>query len=261
MSEKTASGLIAYAEAQLGRPYWMGTFGQTASEYLYESNKKRLPKYYTASDFPKQFGKRVHDCAGLIKGYLWSDDANSVPHYLAPPLTKDLDANGFYYSCKQRNTISTMPETPGTLVFIYSAKTGKMEHIGVYIGNGYCIEAKGHAYGVVKTQFKGRGWTHWGICPFITYDVANTTEEKEDDEMTIEAINNMTDEQVDAFVTRLNQRLAKLPASEYAQKSCAKAVNSKLFSDGDNNGTLDNPRGFMLRQDLAVIMDRDGKLG
>lgn len=28
---KTNAGLVAYAKAQLGRPYWWGTFGQTAS--------------------------------------------------------------------------------------------------------------------------------------------------------------------------------------------------------------------------------------
>ena len=53
MNEKTASGLIAYCQAQLGRPYWMGTFGNTASATLYQSNKKRLPQYYAASDFAR----------------------------------------------------------------------------------------------------------------------------------------------------------------------------------------------------------------
>lgn len=33
---KTAKGLVEYAKAQLGRPYWYGTFGQAASEELYE---------------------------------------------------------------------------------------------------------------------------------------------------------------------------------------------------------------------------------
>ena len=28
---KTATGLVEYAIAQLGKPYWYGTFGQTAS--------------------------------------------------------------------------------------------------------------------------------------------------------------------------------------------------------------------------------------
>ena len=193
MGEKTASGLIAYAEAQIGHPYWMGTFGQTASESLYLSNKARLPIYYTARDFPSQFGQRVHDCVGLIKGYLWSDDADSKPKYLAPPLTQDLDANGMYYACSKRGVRSEMPEIPGTLVFVYDARKRVMEHVGVYVGNGYCIEAQGHAYGVRKTKFSERSWSHWGICPFITYDVANTTEGDDDDMITQEQFEKMYD--------------------------------------------------------------------
>ena len=65
---KTASGLVAYCKAQLGKPYWMGTYGNTASAQLYKDNKARLPSYYTANDFPSQYGQRVHDCVGLIKG-------------------------------------------------------------------------------------------------------------------------------------------------------------------------------------------------
>ena len=191
MSEKTASGLIAYCKAQLGRPYWMGTFGQTAAAWLYQSNKARLPQYYTAADFPRQYGQRVHDCIGLIKGYLWSDGPDSAPKYLSGPLNLDLDADGMYNRCSPHGQIHSMPETPGALVFILSG--GKMVHVGVYIGGGQVIEARGHAYGVVQTALKGRGWTHWGICPYITYD-SGTAAKTEDDTMTGEEIYNALNE-------------------------------------------------------------------
>lgn len=42
-------------------------------------------------------------------------------------------------------------------------------HIGVYVGNGEVIEAQGTAYGVVKTQLSGRGWTKWLKIPNIKY--------------------------------------------------------------------------------------------
>lgn len=44
------------------------------------------------------------------------------------------------------------------------------KHVGVYIGNGEVIEARGHAYGVVKTKLKDRPWVNWGYCPYITYE-------------------------------------------------------------------------------------------
>ena len=43
--------------------------------------------------------------------------------------------------------------------------------IGVYIGNGEVIEARGHAYGVVKSKLKDRNFTQYGYAPsdFVTY--------------------------------------------------------------------------------------------
>ena len=42
-------------------------------------------------------------------------------------------------------------------------------HIGVYIGNGEVIEAKGNHDGVVKTNLSEGGWTRWMQLPGITY--------------------------------------------------------------------------------------------
>lgn len=53
---KTNTGLVEYALAQLGRPYWWGTFGQRANAGLLAAKKQQYPSYYTASDFPSQYG-------------------------------------------------------------------------------------------------------------------------------------------------------------------------------------------------------------
>ena len=77
---KTAKGLVSYANAQLGLPYWYGTFGQKATAELYAAKKKQYPELYKSwNDFPTQYGQRVHDCVGLIKGYLWSETATATP--------------------------------------------------------------------------------------------------------------------------------------------------------------------------------------
>ena len=163
---KTNSGLIAYALAQLGKPYWWGTFGQTASSSLYASKRKQYPSYYTASDFPKQYGQRVHDCIGLIKGYLWSETPTSVPTYVG---AQDKSASGMYSVSSIKGGIGTFDFVPGRLLY-KGASPSKINHVGVYIGNGWILEAKGHAYGVVKTAFKGSEWSYWSQCPYITAD-------------------------------------------------------------------------------------------
>ena len=64
--------------------------------------------------------------------------------------------------CVTKGLIAKMPEIPGILVFMDG-------HVGVYIGNGYVIEARGHVFGVVKTALKDRPWKNWGYCPYIIY--------------------------------------------------------------------------------------------
>ncbi len=192
---KTNIGLVEYARAQLGLPYWYGTFGHEATEALYLYNKGRLPAYYTDTDFPSQYGKRVHDCVGLIKGYLWSASPTSDPVYVSNGCP-DHSADSMLTACAEKGKITTIPDVPGILVFM----TG---HIGVYIGGGEVIEARGHKYGVVRTQLSKRTWKNWGKCPYINYETGdeemvryNTLDEIPNDFGFRDVINTLMDAQI-----------------------------------------------------------------
>ena len=166
---KTAKGLVEYARAQLGRPYWWGTFGQTADASLLAAKRKQYPGYYQAADFESQFGQKVHDCVGLIKGYRWCDGPeDGTPAYIG---AQDVAVAGLYRQCGAKGDILSMPDEPGVCVFM-----GNMGHVGVYIGGGRVIEAMGHAYGVVETRLQGRGWAFWGKPDWIDYGTAGTGE-------------------------------------------------------------------------------------
>lgn len=155
---KNNIGLVEYCKNQLGLPYWWGTFGQEASRTLYEQKKQQYPNQYTATDFSSQFGKRVHDCVGLIKGYLWNNDKGQVVY----TQSQDKDVSGMRANCSTLGNIKTIPEIPGLLVFMSG-------HVGVYIGNGKVIEARGHKFGVVETKLSERPWTEWGKLKWIDY--------------------------------------------------------------------------------------------
>lgn len=171
MSTKTNTGLVAYAKAQLGKPYWYGTFGNEATESLLSAKKSQYPSHYQYSRMSKyksQLGKRVHDCVGLVKGYLWSESPTSAPKYNP---SQDVSANGMLKECVVKGTIGSLPEIPGVLVF-------SPAHVGIYIGGGKVIEARGFNYGVVKTNLADRGWKNWGMCPWITYPSSKPTTTK-----------------------------------------------------------------------------------
>lgn len=164
---KTGQGLAEYAKAQLGKPYWWGTFGQTASAALLTQKREQYPDRYGSygDECKKQYGQKVHDCVGLIKGYLWCDTPDSEPIYKA---AQDVAVSGLFMVCPENGSIDTMPDIPGVCVFMRD-----MSHVGVYIGGGDVVEATGHARGVVKTKLAGRGWGLWGKPRWISYtDVA-----------------------------------------------------------------------------------------
>lgn len=161
---KNNAGLVLYAKAQVGLPYWYGTFGQTASPTLLNSKRKQYPSYYKSTDFNTQYNKRVHDCVGLIKGYLWSDTTTSKPKYNA---SQDVSAAGMYKNSTTKGDMYTFPAINGTLV--YKKSGNRISHVGIYCVDGYVYEAKGHKFGVVKTPYKQTEWVLWSLCPYIEY--------------------------------------------------------------------------------------------
>ena len=49
---------------------------------------------------------------------------------------------------KEKDVIDTLPDEAG--LFLYTMRDGRMTHTGVSIGRGEEVDARGHAYGVVR---------------------------------------------------------------------------------------------------------------
>ncbi|KAG4092880.1 Glucosaminidase-domain-containing protein [Neocallimastix lanati (nom. inval.)] len=149
---------------QKNKPYWYGTFGQIGTQSLYNQQKKVYPKFYTANDYQDQIklNVRVHDCIGLVKGYLWSETLSSTPVYNK---LQDLNASMMYSKSTEKGPSSSFRKIIGQLVYKGDSENS-IHHVGIYIGNDKVIEAKGHEYGVIESDYDST-WKYWSQCPYI----------------------------------------------------------------------------------------------
>lgn len=167
-----ASTLIAWLKAHVGDGYVYGTVGQICTVSLLTQKQRQYGKtmgngyYQLNGDYSKGLCARwlsdwVADCSGLIK----AGRRDLTGTY------KDVSAEGTYQQCSKKGKIGTMPLIPGCTVYMWSASERRMGHVGMYIGGGWVIEARGVRYGVVKTPLIKRLWGYWGLLDWLSLDL------------------------------------------------------------------------------------------
>lgn len=163
---KNAADLATYAihAWEQGWGYVWGTCGWVLTDGMFASKLAQYPEgvgNHEAFIRSHWLGGRTTDCVGLIKGYGWLDVETLTVGYGTNGMP-DYGANQMFYAATVTGTIDTIPEKPGIAVW-------RDGHIGVYIGNGYVIEAMGTEFGVVRTRLAERNFTNWLEIPFIDY--------------------------------------------------------------------------------------------
>ena len=167
---KNNHDLAAYAIQawEHGWGYVWGTFGNVLTESMLQYKLEQYPDIGASEAFIREhwLGRRTTDCVGLLKGYGWLNPDTLTIDYNTNGMP-DYNADRMYASAKENGTeyggMDTMPDIVGLGLW-------KQGHWGVYVGNGYAIEAMGTQYGVVRTKVEGRGWQGWCKIPYIQYD-------------------------------------------------------------------------------------------
>ncbi len=164
---KNAADLAAYAEYawRSGWGYVWGSYGNLLTEASLQSLIRQYPEMvggYESTIRAKWLGGRTTDCVGLIKSYGWLDPDTLTIRYGTNGMP-DVTANQMYHAATVSGSIDTIPEVPGLAVWCEG-------HIGVYVGGGYVVEARGTSSGVVMTKLAERHFTHWLQVPYINYD-------------------------------------------------------------------------------------------
>lgn len=159
--------LVTYVQqaANNGWGYVYGTYGTVLTNAVLEQKRQQFPDNINPFyDFIQEnwMGRRTADCVGLIKGYAWLDPATASFTIRANGMP-DVSADGMYAASTVKGAMDTMPDVPGIAVW-------QSGHIGVYIGHGLVVEAKGTIYGVVTSELSKGTWQGWCYLPGIQYN-------------------------------------------------------------------------------------------
>lgn len=187
---KTGAGLARWAEsihAGGQHVYWYGTYCNPCTASTLAGKTRQYPSHYGSNrqaTYKKHIaqGKTCTDCAGLIKGYYWEKDGKIAYKRNGLP---DKGSNGMYRATTIKGKIAQgLPEIPGLLLW-----TKSFGHVGVYIGNGEVVEARGFSYGIQRNKLTKRSFVYWGMLPYVEYTaeeiakareaMGNTQEEQE----------------------------------------------------------------------------------
>lgn len=131
--------------------YIFGGHGQKCTRKVREGCAAANPSqaHRILGEGAKWDGHYVWDCSGVMRG-AW----RALATY------RSGGATGIYREwCTRKGAIDTMPDEPGTLVCRGEGDT--MQHIGVYVGDGMVVDARGTTEGVLYKPLKSFPWTHW----------------------------------------------------------------------------------------------------
>lgn len=157
-----ASDLCQYAKNAVGGGYCWGASGEICLPRLRQELAMRVDPKSTSYGYllglcAKWDGKKVWDCSGIFRGA-----------YKALGLKKSGGATTIFNTwLLESGPIGTMPDEPGIALFKGTA-TNK-EHIGLYIGNGQVIDARGAAKGVLIGPITDYAWLYWGRLADVVY--------------------------------------------------------------------------------------------
>lgn len=169
---------------RVGDPYVYGGTGKTCTPAYRRARMAQYPEYADKirancprlkgsavscvnckwADPETGTGKECYDCAQLALACMAAAGI---------PLVSGANPQWLKTNFSEKGEISALPKEKVCLVFRRDSD-GRMHHVGVYMGDGTVVHAKGHAYGVVHTALEDDRWTHYGV-PAGLYDAGYPT--------------------------------------------------------------------------------------
>lgn len=152
----TAQALIDKFKYALAQKW--GYIYATSGEVWTEAEQQKATRKQTIEYGRKWIGKHVADCSGLFS---WAfKQLGGYMYHGSNTMYKS------YCTAKGKINKATVLK-PGTAVF--TGTETEHGHVGLYIGGGKVIEAKGTQAGVVMSNLSDKRWTYWGELKGVNY--------------------------------------------------------------------------------------------
>ena len=229
-----AKDIIALFQKALDEK-WGYIWGQSGSLWT-EARQKAATREQTVKYGAKWIGHYVADCSGMFSwafrklgGYMYHGTNTMWKSYMT--------AKGALSKGKRTDGQELKP---GTAVFKNSGTN--YYHVGLYIGNGMVIEARGTSSGVVTSAVSA--WTAWGEMRGVDY-----SEVASDDPVNQPA----PTEDNSALGTRLLKR-----TSPYMRGEDVKALQSMLNVLGFDCGAVDGIFGDRTKAGVIAFQQAKG---
>ena len=172
--------VIKCAEACLGWDYVFGAYGN----YCTESNRRSFADRGTcpageAAEIRRKCqaisrGEKCDSCKFYPEGRTRVFDCRGFTRWVLQQVGISIEGSGCTTQWNdERNWASKgelkdLPEGQVCCLFLYSSKSGKMDHTGLHVGGGRII----HCSGEVKTgKITDKGWTHYAVPVGMEGDV------------------------------------------------------------------------------------------
>lgn len=153
--------MTAKALELIGCGYIYGATGWICTRRRLDEQANQYPLY---ADLiyrygPKWMGLPCYDCAQLTRAVA-KEAGISLPSGSA----SQWRAAGVWM---EKGLIGEMPDEAG--LFVFSIRDGTVSHTAVTIGGGETVDARGHAYGVMRRRIRDASYTHWARLA-VDYD-------------------------------------------------------------------------------------------
>ena len=160
----STSALVEKFQYALKNKY--GYIYGSAGELWTEAKQAKATRETTVKYGKQWIGHHVADCSGLFT-WAFAQLGGYMYHGSDTMFRKYTTATGQLKNGKRTDGNELKV---GTAVFVWKEEDRKYGHVGLYIGNGYVIEAASTQSGVIKSKVSNKKWEYWGELRGVNYN-------------------------------------------------------------------------------------------